>query len=123
MEIDAKEYTYHNGKDQALDIEFAGAVPYGKIKLSKNVIFWKVTLRWFGVPFTDIRRVYRRVEEVNAKMCCGRASFDIQKLMLVLKDGSTLELLIGDNDRYQAQNLFQAIKEAHPDLQYGKPED
>lgn len=123
MEFDVKKYTYHNGKDKDLDIAFAGAVPYGKIKLSEHVIFWKVTLRWFGVPFTDIQRVYRRVEEVNAKMCCGRANFDIQKLMLVLKDGSTLELLIGDNDRYQAQNLFQAVKEAHPELEYGKPEE
>ena len=120
MAMDLKNYVYHHGKDETLDAEFASAATYGKIKLGKTAIFWKVTLRWFYLPLNMVQRVYRRVEEVNAKMCCGRANFDIQKLMLVLNDDTTLELYIGEVPREQAARLLQDLKNAHPELKYGK---
>lgn len=120
--IDLKEYQYHKGSDAMMDAAFASAVSYGKVKLETNIIFWKVALRWFYLPLSRVQRAYRRVEEVNAKMCCGRANFDIQKLMLQLDEGTTLELYIGENERDVAGRLFQALKEAHPELQYGKPQ-
>lgn len=120
MTINLKDYVYHHGKNTALDAEFTSAAPYGKIKLGKDVIFWKVTLRWFALPLEKVQRVYRRVEEVNAKMCCGRANFDIQKLMLVLDEETTLELLISEGQEEPAVQLFAAIKKAHPELKYGK---
>lgn len=121
MLMDLKQYVYHKGTDAALDGQFSAAAPYGKVKLGADTIFWKVGLRWFYLPLKLVRRAYRRVEEVNAKMCCGRANFDIQKLMLVLDGETTLELLIGENQRNEAGRLFAALKEAHPELAYGKP--
>lgn len=120
MEINLKSYTYHHGKDAALDTEFADAAPYGKVKLGKTVIFWKVTLRWFYLPLNLVQRAYRRVEEVNAKMCCGRANFDIQKLMLVLDEETTLELLISEGQAEPAVKLYKVLQETHPELKYGK---
>lgn len=122
MLTNAKDCIYRRGQDAALDEAFASGTLYGKIKLSTDHIFWKVALRWFCLPLGRVRRVYRRVEEVNAKMCCGRANFDIQKLMLQLEDETLLELHIGENERDVAGRLFQALKEAHPELQFGKPQ-
>lgn len=120
MTINLKEYIFHHGKDTALDTEYDDGTAYGKVKLGKDVIFWKVGLRWFYMPLNMVQRVFRRVEQVQGKLCCGMASFDVEKLVLVT-DGEELELYIGDNLKTQAQNLMAALQAAHPELQYGKP--
>lgn len=122
---DKKAYIYTCGKDAALDAEFQNGTLYGKVKLGPGVIFWKKGLRWYALPLDQVQRAYRQVEFVYGKMCCGRASFDIQRLILVLHNGTSLELVIGDNQigdqtKRQAEALFQSLKDAHPELEYGK---
>lgn len=121
-----KEYLYHRGADAAMDAEFDSAASYGKVKLGETVIFWRAGLRWCAVPLSRVQRIYRQVELVHGKLCCGGASFDIQRLILVLDDSQTLELVVGDNEigdqvKRAAENLFGALQRAHPELQYGKP--
>ncbi len=120
-----KELTYTRGKNPQLDTEFEVAVPYGKVKLTPDRIFWKAGLRWFAVPLSRVRQAYRQVEYVYGKLCCGGSNFDIQRLVLVLDDETSLELIIGDNQigdhiKHQAEALFLALQDAHPELKYGK---
>lgn len=115
-----KDFLYQKQINTALDNEFQQAAKYGKVKLGNDSIFWKKGLKWYVVPLDDVERAYRRVEEVNAKMCCGRADFDIQKLVLLLKDGAQLELLIGDAMPKEAERLFERLKAARPDMLFGK---
>ena len=120
-----KEYTYTRDKNAALDAQFENAVPYGKVKLAPDHIFWKAGLRWYTVPLSRVLQAYRQVEYVYGKLCCGGTNFDIQRLVLVLDDEASLELVIGDNQigdlmKRQAEALFQALQNAHPELQYGK---
>lgn len=67
-----------------------------------------------------IRRAYRRVEEVNSKMCCGNVNFDIQKLVLVLEEEVCVEVLIGDGIPKEAEALYKKLKDENPQIQYGK---
>ena len=120
-----KEFTYTRGKSSQLDADFEAAVSYGKTKLGTNHIFWKAGLRWYAVPLSRVRRAYRQVEYVYGKLCCGGSSFDIQRLMLMLEDGTSLTLVIGDNQigdhiKRQAEALFLALQSAHPHIQYEK---
>ena len=77
-----KNYLYTRGVNEVLDQEFEQGIAKGKVKLGENTIFWKKGLRWYGVKIEQVERIYRRVEEVKSKLCCGSANFDIQKLML-----------------------------------------
>lgn len=125
MKSDLKQYIYSQGKDAALDAAFNSAAIYGKVKLAQNHIFWKEGLRWCAVPLNRVQRIFRRVEYVNGRLCCGSLNYDIQRLVLVLDDNSTLDLLIGENQAgnqvaKEAESLFQALKETHPELKYGK---
>lgn len=125
MAANLKAYTYAKGKDTALDEAFAAAVPYEKVKLGKDVVFWKSGLRWFAVSIAQVQRAYRQVEPVRGKLCCGRASYEIQRLILILTDGTELAIHIGDNEigdwvKKKAEELFQSLKDTHPELQYGK---
>ncbi len=125
MAADQKAYIYTRNEDAALDAQFQNAARYGKVKLGTGVIFWKKGLRWYALPLAQVRRVYRQVEHVYGKMCCGGASFDIQRLILELHDGTSLTLVIGDNEigdqmKRDAEALFQSLKDTHPELEYGK---
>lgn len=126
MEINLKDLIYKPGADAALDAQFAAAKTYHNVRLGETSIFWKRTFHWYSLPLSRVQRVYRRVEEVRGRLCCGGANFDIQRLMLCLTDGSSLEITIGDSllvsvaMQRLAEDLYSTLKEAHPELQYGK---
>lgn len=125
MKSGLNEFIYTRGKDEALDEAFQWGTPYGKVKLGENELFWKAGLRWYVVPMNRVRRAYRRVEFVQGKLCCGRASYDIQSLVLELDDGTSREILIGDNEigdamKHKAEALLASLQAAHPNVQYGK---
>lgn len=115
-----KNYLYTRSVDDELDQEFRQGIAKGKVKLGENTIFWKKGLRWYVVKIDQVERVYRRVEEVKSKLCCGSANFDIQKLMLQLKDSEELAVLISEGDVKVAESLYKLLQEKHPQLEYGK---
>ena len=112
-------YIYTKGNDAALDQEFAGAAAYSKVKLGQNVLFWRSGLRWYRMPLDQVQRIFRRVEQVVGRLCCGGQNFVIERLVLILKDGSEVVIHIGDDVQTSAEALLQALKDAHPELQYG----
>lgn len=118
--MDLKKYIYTHGNNAAADQDFEQGVLRGKVKLGNRYIFWRKAFRWYVVDTDLVVRAYRRVEEVNAGMCCARANFDIQKLVVVLKDGSSLPILIAEGNEKDAVELYQELQEKHPELQYGK---
>lgn len=118
--MNLREYTYTLGKDLSVDREFQQGTLYGKVKLGSNHLFWKNGLRWYVLNIAKVERTYRRVEEVRSKICCGNANFDMQKLALILIDGKTLFLLVSEGNEQEAKDLYQALKENHPELKFGK---
>lgn len=115
-----KQYIYTKGKDPVLDGDFLSAAAYSKVKAGKTALFWRYGLRWYAVPLDQVQRIFRRVEPVYGKLCCGGNSFIIEWLVLVLHDGSELVIHIGDDVKTQAQALLEALKKLRPELQYGK---
>jgi hypothetical protein len=120
-----KPYRYNKGENPALDAQFASATVYEKIHVGETALFWKSGLRWYWVPLEKARRIFRRVEPVHGRLCCGGQSFIIEWLVLELSDGEELVLHIGDDVvgtkvRQQAEALLERLKLAHPQIQFGK---
>lgn len=120
MAVNVKQYAYVKGADPGLDAEFSEAKAYGKVKPGQNAIFWKSGLRWCAVPVQRLQRIFRRVEPVYGKLCCGGRSYFIERLVLVLHSGEELVIHIGDDARKEAEALFAWLQEQHPQIQYGK---
>lgn len=118
---DLKQYLYTPNAEPALDAEFANAVPYCKLKLGTSALFWKPLLRWHVVPLSRAQRIFRRVQDVHGRLCCGGHSFRIEWLVLHLTDGTELELYIGDDVEPKAKALLQALQDSHPEILYGRP--
>lgn len=120
-----KAYRYTKGQDPVLDAEFACATAYEKLRMGQNVLFWKSGLRWYAISLENVQRIFRRVEPVYGKLCCGGQSFLIEWLVLILPDSEELVLHIGDNIvgssvQKQAAALLERLKLFHPQIQYGK---
>lgn len=116
-----KPYVYKKGIDPAMDADFVAAQEFGKVRPGSSHLFWKSGLRWYSIPMDGIRRIFRRVEPVYGKLCCGGNSFIMEKLVLILKDGTELELYIGDDIEKKAAALLDFLKDTHPEILFGKP--
>ena len=113
-------YLYTKGQSPALDAQFAGARKFGKVRLGTDAIFWRSGLKLYTIPFNRVRRIFRRISSVAAKICCGRQNFDIEWIVLILADGTEVEIHIGDDAKREAEGLLDALKQTHPELEYGK---
>lgn len=115
-----KESIYKKNHSPDIDAEFSIASSFGRVKLGRNYIFWKKGLHWYYQELRQVQRAFRRVEAVNARLCCSNVNFDIQKLVLILKDAAELELVIGDDGPWEAEKLYEALQERQPGICYGK---
>lgn len=120
MTMDLKPCLYTKGADAPLDADFASATAYGKVRPGKERLFWKSGLRWYAIPYTNVQRIFRRVERMHIRACGGGRPFVTEWLVLELPGGEELLLHITDNDQKKAENLLQALKELHPEMPYGK---
>ncbi len=120
MAIDVKQYLYTKGVDATLDADFDMAKDYAKVKPGRKAIFWKNGLRRYAISVEEIQRVYRQLEPVIRRMCCGGKSYYIERLVMILKNGEELVIHIGDDVPKDAETLYGALKELHPNLQFGK---
>ena len=118
-----KPYRYTKGEDPRLDEQFARAKAYGKIRPAETALFWKSGLHWHCIALEGIQRIFRRIEQVHGRLCCGGRNFIIEWLVLILPDGSELVLHIGDDVRNEAAALLEHLKETHPQIPYGKVYD
>lgn len=60
----------------------AAAKETKKIKLEETQLSYKKGFKWYAVPYNSITNAYMRIEEVNGRLCCGVANFDMHFLML-----------------------------------------
>ena len=118
---DLKQYRYSSGADAALDEEFSNARRYGDIRLGTGHLFWKPLFFWHVIPLTQAQRIFRRVQDVRGRLCCGGRTFRMEKLVLILPDDRELELYVGDDAGKEAAGLMEALQAAHPRILSGKP--
>ena len=119
--VNLKPYLYTTKADPVLDAEFASAAHYENVRLGATHLFWTPLFRWYAVPVSRAQRIYRRIEDVHGRLCCGGRSFRMEKLVLILENGQELEIHIGDDVGKKAQALLEALQNNHPNILYGKP--
>lgn len=116
-----KDYIYQKRQNAGMDEDFHQSMQYGKIKLGQEYLFWRKNLKWNVIPLSEVERAYRRIEEVTARTCCASSDFSIHKLLLILKDGTKLELLIGDDlHRREPERLMEQLRGTRPEIACGK---
>ena len=88
--------TFHaltSGMEQgALETAYQNARSIGVLKIGENCLFFRSGFRTFYIPFADIRRVFRRVQLVQARMCCGRGNLSVENLVICGDKGELAQI-------------------------------
>lgn len=92
-----------------------------KIKLDEQVLTYKKGLKWYPLPYQEITNAYLRIEEVNGRLCCGVASFDLHFLMLKTKSGELIKIECSSKEI--VKNLLEELKQKNEEIVIGYTKD
>ena len=76
----------------SLQEEYKQAREIGKLRLGQRNLFVRAGLKAFYIPYADIRRYFRRVMQVPAKLCCGKGNFEIENLVICGDSGELVQV-------------------------------
>ena len=83
-------------------------------------LFCRVLRKVYYIPYGDVRRYFRRVQEVNVKMCCCGGELAIENLVICGENDTEL-LQVQLPGTKAAKILIDELKEKMPNAVYGKP--
>ena len=107
-------------EDPALDGEYRDAREIGKIKMGELHLFFKKGLKTYFIAYHDVHRLFRRIEAVPVRMCCGRGTLEIENLV-VCGEGDKELAQVQLPGKKAAQILMKELTERVPEAQIGKP--
>ena len=107
--------------EQELERDLSQATKVGKVRLGERVLFFSRFAGGSYMPYSEVVHAYLRQEEVNAKLCCGRANFDQFYLMLMGSDGALRKHQVTDKEK--GKQALEHIARRNPDclIGYQKP--
>ena len=83
-------------EDEALEAAWKDSRQIGALRIADRHLFFrtrvKLQRRDYCVPYDDIRRCYRRVMLVPARMCCGRGNLEMEHLVIEDDTGEIAEI-------------------------------
>ncbi|MBS7303722.1 MAG: hypothetical protein KIG50_06270 [Lachnospiraceae bacterium] len=88
-----------------------------KIKLLEQEVEYKKGLKWYKLPYSDIKQAYLRVEEVNGKLCCGVANFDM--FFLVIKTKEEKQIKLEASSKEIVKEMLEFLQEKNPEIEIG----
>ena len=103
----------------ALQSEFKAAREIGRVRLGELHLFCRTGMKTYYIPYHDVRRCFRRVQLIPAKMCCGRGDFEIENLVVCGDDGELIQVQLPGTKA--AVILLDELRERIPEAEFGKP--
>lgn len=106
------------GQDE-LASEYKAAREIGKIRIGELRLFVRVGGKKYYIPYKDVRRCFRRVQIIPAKMCCGRGDFELENIVICGEEGELCQVQLPG--ARAALALMDELKERIPEAEFGKP--
>ena len=92
-----------------------------KVHITDQTVEYKKGFKWLSLPCTEIIQAYMRIEEVNGKVCCGTANFDMHFLML--KTHSEELIKIPTSSRILTERMLESLRIISPHIEIGYKKD
>lgn len=89
-----------------------------KIRFHEEELEYKKGFKWYVLPYSDIANAYMRIEEVNGRLCCGVASFDMHFLMLKTSSGELIKLEASSKEL--VKEMLGELQVRNRDIEIGK---
>ena len=101
--------------------EYKAAREIGKVRLGELRLYLRAGLRVYYIPYAEVRRCFRRVQLIPAKMCCGRGDFEVENLVVCGDAGELIQVQLPGTKA--AKILMTELEERIPEAEFGKPSD
>lgn len=108
-----------SAEDGALSSEYKTAREIGRVRLGELHLFCRAGLKTYYIPYRDVRRCFRRVQLVAAKMCCGRGDLEIENLVVCGDAGELIQVQLPGTRA--ARILMEELEARIPEAEFGKP--
>lgn len=102
---------------KVLEADFAAGTQSGRGMAGEHCFYYQRMFHQCYIPYDQIVWAFHRVEEVNGKLCCGTATFQLHKLIVVTKDKQELSLDLGEKPEVEAG--LAAITAHNPSVDTG----
>lgn len=108
--------------DPALAADYERAERFDKVRVGDLGIYYRDGLRIRHVSYSEMQRAFIRIQEVNGRMCCGRATFSYFRLVFII-DGKENQDIMSEDEKAMDAALAR-IGEKAPGVPIGfvKPE-
>lgn len=102
-----------------LSEEYKAGREIGKIRLGEKHFYFRSGRKTFYIDYTEIRRYFRRVMMVPAKLCCGRGDFQMEHLVICGEGGELAQIELPGTKA--AKVLMECMGELAPGAIVGRP--
>lgn len=77
-----RSFTGQDSPEQEVQQDFERAVKQENVRLGDTFLFLNHMLYTEYLPYAAITRAFRRIEEVNGRLCCGNTSYEIHEVAI-----------------------------------------
>ena len=99
--------------------EYNDAREIGAVRLGQLRLYMRLRRRIFYIPYHDIRRCFRRVQLVHARMCCGNGGLEIENLVVCGEKGELIQIQLPGTRA--AKSLMEELERLVPEAEFGVP--
>ena len=103
-----------------LDSEYKSGRQIGVIRLGETCLMFKSKMKYYYIPYSEIKKSYRRVMGVNMKLCCGRGELRVENLVIADENNNELAVIQLPGTR-AAQELIEDLKIKAPQSDFSAP--
>ena len=79
-----------SGKAPEDDYKKAHAI--GNLRIGDEALFFRARLKTYYVPYEAVKRCFRRVRLVPARMCCGRGDLAVESMVICDESGEIADI-------------------------------
>lgn len=101
---------------QDMEQDYKAGREIGIVRLGKEHLYFRRIRKIYYVPYTDIRRCFRRVMRVPAKLCCGRGDLEVENLVICTDQGEVAQLQMPGAKA--GKILLKELKDRMPDIAF-----
>ena len=104
-----------------LSSEYKASRSYKNIRLGELDLFFRSGLKTYFIPYRDIRRCFRRVMLIPAKMRAGKGSFELETIVICGESGELAQ--IQTHGKILGKELMAELERRVPEAEFGKPDN
>lgn len=95
--------------DAAVAADFESAKGFDKALVGAMGVYYRDGFKIKYVPYGALERAFIRIQEVNGRMCCGRAVFAYFRLILVV-DGKEWGDIMSEDEKAMDEALAEIAR-------------